>query len=216
MEVGGIWFRGKLNALRIRPTSLIICSRHFDWILGFGAIQINTKRLDFWLPKFVELVFLREADKRGMLHAFPSSVRHLERKDRLSNAVERTLGVRELLTHTSVIAIRMKNEGLVEEELVYSSQFCYWGIPLPECPNCGNHNVRAVTSQRHVKKEKKTKKKRDLVTVRCHGCNSRTKGTGVGCPSGVRPVGRSDGERARYFWKPLRLPSPWSSHEWKS
>jgi hypothetical protein len=180
----------------------------FDWVLGFGTTQLNAQRLDFWLPSFAELSFLREADKHGNLPALLSSIRHSEPVDRFLNAVQRTLGVRELLTYTSVIAIRKQNSALIEEEMVYSSQFSYWGMPLPECPNCGNHNVQAIPGQEH-------KKIKNLVIVRCHGCKASTKGIGIGRPVGVREVAKSTTGRVKYYWKPLRLESPWVGHRWR-
>jgi hypothetical protein len=197
-----------------KQTHLLIITRgYFDWVLGFGATQLNTQRLNFWLPHFAELSFLREADERGKVPVLLSSIRHLESKDRFLNAVQRALGVRELLTYTSLVTIQRESSVVVEEEMVYSSQFGYWGMPLPECPKCGNHGVRATARLQGT--EDHGKKKNEVVFVRCHGCKSSTKGDGVSRPAGVRPVAESYHGQGNYFWKPLRLGCPWAGHRWR-
>jgi hypothetical protein len=58
-----------------------------------------------------------------------------------------------------VITVCKQNSAVIKEEMVYSLQFSYWVMPLPECPNCGNHNIQAIAEQEH-------KKFKDLVIIR--------------------------------------------------
>jgi hypothetical protein len=185
---------------------------NLDWVLGFAAEEVESDLLYIWLHKFVELVFLREADTQGMLPAIPSSIRHLQSKSRILDSVERAMCVRELLTYSSVVLIHVPpgQDGAVTYELVYSSQMCKWGMPLPGCPNCGNHHVIAFSEHRGHRRGKDG----DFVIVRCRGCGWRTAGTGPCRPDAIVPVGRNPQE-THYFWKPLDLESPWVGHQWR-
>jgi len=188
---------------------------HLDWILGFGAHEINARKLLFRLPKFVELVFLREADQHGHLQVFPSSIRHsTPGKSRFLESVQDTMCFQHVLTNTSVIAMSRPHgfQMPLIRELVFSSQMSMWGIPLPDCPTCGNHQVRA--NQRKIM-DGKAKRKEDVVTVKCHGCGSTTKGKGVRCPQDVEEIRGSGTEDVRYYWKQLHVKSPWEGHSWR-
>jgi hypothetical protein len=182
--------------------------RHFDWILGFGADKLYLGKLQFWLHKFVELVFLREADPEGILPVTHASINDLKPgRSRFLDSVQRAFCMEELLLYTSVITFSMPQRELrpLVQELVFSTPMFQWGIPLPACPNCGNHNVRAVKEQ--VNGER--------VTVKCHGCGSQTKGKPINRPQGIQEILGYGNKENRYFWKPMDIISPWLGHKWR-
>ena len=156
------------------------------------------------------MVFLQEADSQGFLLATDASIRQSDKGTNLFlDSVKHTLCLRELLVYTSIIAIYIP-PGLslpVARELVHSSPMCLWGVPLPSCPQCGNHNVRA--------------RQRDMVgnellaTVKCFGCQNRTWGKGAKRPQGLKTITTYNGKTEEYFWKPLNMVSPWSEHRWR-
>jgi hypothetical protein len=155
---------------------------------------------------------LREADSRGFLLDTCASIRPSDKEDnRFLDSVKRTLCVEELLGYTSVLAVYIPpgREQPEVQELVYSSTMSLWGIPLPDCPRCGNHNVRAMPG-RHARHGNDF-----LATVKCLGCQFATKGRGVKCPQELRAISTYHGDRTEYFWKPLHMVSPWLDHQWR-
>jgi hypothetical protein len=183
----------------------------FDWVLGFGADHLEPTRLRSYVHKFVELVFLREAKVKGLLPALPAILSRPQENSHFLDSVERSMCDLELLAYTSVVVgcVYPGHDAPIFREMVFSSQLSMWGIPLPGCPQCGNHQVRAV--QDRVRR----KGKHTSFSVRCHGCTLRTDGPGVGCPEGIVSVAGTDPQDTRFFWKPLHLPSPWLGHKWR-
>jgi len=174
-------------------------------------------KLAFRLPMFLELVFLREADQEGCLRVYPASIRHcVGGKSRFLESVQDAFSYQTLLVDTSVIAMNQPHghQKPLFRELVFSSQMSMWGIPLPECPTCGNHQVRANPGKINYGK-KKSNKNCDFVTLKCHGCGLTTKGKGVQRPQGVDEIQGSCSQDVGYFWKKLDVKSPWSGHTWR-
>jgi hypothetical protein len=185
--------------------------RRLNWILGFGAEEISPLKLTVRLPTFVELVFLREADQEGSLEAYPSSIRHSHPgKSRFLESVQDSFCYQTLLADTSIIAMNQPRGHKIPliRELVFSSQMSMWGIPLPECPTCGNHQVRANSG-------KVNRGKSNFVTLKCHGCGATTKGKGVQRPPGVEEIPGSSSQDVGYYWKQMEVKSPWSGHTWR-
>ena len=183
------------------------------WILTFGAEELAITMLSSWIPKFVEMVFLREADPSGLLPAIPASIRyHQGEKDRFLDSVHVALCCKELLVHTTIIAAsRPAGEtNVLIRELTFSSTMSFWGIPLPGCPECGNTFVRAIGNQNHGRG------KEGFVIVKCDSCKRFTRGKGVERPSGVEEIPSERGNSGRFFWKLLDVRSPWDDHKWKS
>ena len=189
--------------------------RRLNWILGFGAEEISPLKLAVRIPTFVELAFLREADEEGHLQVYPASIRHCDSgKSRFLDSVQDSFSYQTLLVDTSVIAMNQPHGHNVPliQELVFSSQMSMWGIPLPECPTCGNHQVRANPGKIC---HGKSNKNGDFVTLKCHGCGATTKGNGVQRPPGVEEIPASSSLDVGYYWKRWDVKSPWSGHAWR-
>ena len=180
--------------------------------MGFGAEKIQPHKLNSWVPYFVELVYLREADNEGQVPASHASIRHLEKKPRLINSVQRALCIHELLTYSTVVVLHepVGRVGCTAEELVYSSPMSPWGMQLPECHRCGNNHVSAVFGQPGPRKEGN-----HFVITKCNGCSAITKRVGIRRPSSVVPVSTSCGDGGGCFWKPLHMGTPWIGQSWK-
>ena len=170
-----------------------------EWIVGFGARELQMRKVNFWMQKFIELVFLRET---------------VEEADRghFMDSIHQAMCSQELLGYTSVITIHSAQPlGEAEvKELTVSTQFAMWGMAMPSCPECGNGNVRAVI---HSGRKKKNDSQA-FVTLRCNGCKRSTKGRGIQCPLDVIQVKGGNGDLTRYCWKPLDATSPWGAHKW--
>jgi hypothetical protein len=166
-------------------------------------------RLLSYVHRFVELVFLREADATGTLPALPGRVVGPQGNSRFLDSLERSMGDPELLAYSSVVAgsVHSGHDSPIFREMVFSSHLSMWGIPLPACPQCGNHQVRVV--DRNHRKGK-------CFSVRCHGCKLRTGSAGVCRPEGVVPVAGTNPQNTQLFWKPLHLSSPWLGHTWRT
>jgi hypothetical protein len=185
-------------------------SSDFDWVVGFGAEQLNPSRIAAVLPKFVELVFLRgfkEVDEDKHRDSSSSTARHNKPLPgwHVKDSVFRSLCNEDTLTYTSVVLAGGSSEDApFIQELVSSNQFNPWGYPVPSCPECGNIHVRAT-------KNRET----GATTIKCHGCHRTTKGAGVQRPDYVQEVRGYDLEHDRFFWRPLLSVSPWDNHVWK-
>jgi hypothetical protein len=171
--------------------------KHFDWILCFGADMLVPRHLADILHKFAEYALLREVNSLGHLLGTKTHV--------LIDAVQRSVGCRDLLSHTSVVLIcRPVAEGptLVQE---YAKSTCWqlWGYALPECLWCGNGSLNAHVEDGFAK-------------VTCLGCHKVTDGPGVKRPEDVVMVEDYKGFNGEvHCWKPLLSPSPWIGHVWK-
>jgi hypothetical protein len=175
------------------------CSRHFDWIVGFGADRVVNYRVVLAIPRFVELALLRQANDQGNISG--------THRPMMEDAVERALTQQDLLNHTSVLVISKatsESTPAIVRELVFSTQDCLWGYPIPACPRCGNAMTTANFNKQSLR-----------YTVKCLGCKSITKGRGVKRPTGVIPINSPQIPEDKLFWKPLGVSSPWVEHIWK-
>jgi hypothetical protein len=155
------------------------------------------RNLGDFLPKFVEFALLREVDSLGHLLGTNTHV--------LIDAVQRSVGRQDLLSHTSVVLMyRPVAEGpTLVQEYAESTSAQLWGYKLPACLWCGNCSLNARVKDGFAK-------------VTCLGCRKVTDGPGVKRPEDVVMVEdcRGFGDEGR-CWKPLLSPSPWIGHVWK-